>query len=197
VYIPSLYYLGLGRLGFRLPKALVAPGYCCLVFVSGFGMLGGGLEVSFCLLHSESECGAGLVVVFGYHYVRLDSCPLLVLGVHILLLPFGGMKPWVANGASDGGVFFWDATSLGRQQLFPVAGWLLTGGGGCLFPSNPLQDGGQYSFIVFGASRWSSECRILLPHQQCLGPLAVDGGGLASDELQRRREVSIVLGLLM
>jgi hypothetical protein len=150
VYIPSLYYLGLGRLGFRLPKALVAPGYCCLVFVSGFGMLGGGLEVSFCLLHSESECGAGLVVVFGYHYVRLDSCPLLVLGVHILLLPFGGMKPWVANGASDGGVFFWDATSLGRQQLFPVVGWLLTGGGGCLFPSNPLQDGGQYTFIVFG-----------------------------------------------
>jgi hypothetical protein len=106
VYIPSPYYLGLGRLGFRLPKALVAPGYYCLIFASSFDMLGGGLEVSFCLLHSESECGAGLIIIFGYHYVRLDFCPHLVLGVQILLLPFGGMKPWVAGGAGDGGVFF-------------------------------------------------------------------------------------------
>jgi hypothetical protein len=71
VYISLNYFLGLGRLGFHLPTSLVAPGFCRLVVVSGYGvaLLGGYLEVNFCFLHGESMCGAGLVVIVGSRYV--------------------------------------------------------------------------------------------------------------------------------
>jgi hypothetical protein len=142
VYIPLSYYLGLGRLGFRLPAAMVAPGYCHLIFVSGLGvgfstLLGGDLEVFFCFLLGESKCGAGLVVVVGARFVRLVYSSLLAIGVdkiqvggiagdggscllrapigvEMLLFPFGGLKLQVVGSAGDGGCFFW-AGSFGSE----------------------------------------------------------------------------------
>jgi hypothetical protein len=81
MYISLNYFLGLGRLGFRLPASLIALGFCCLVGISGhgvvlFALLGGDLEVIFCFLHGESKFGVGLVVVVGSRYVSFIFFPL-------------------------------------------------------------------------------------------------------------------------
>jgi hypothetical protein len=68
---------------------MVAPGYCCLIV---FSVLGCSFEVFFCSLHSESKCGADLVIVVGAQYVRFVFCSLLVFRVQMLLFPLGGMK---------------------------------------------------------------------------------------------------------
>jgi hypothetical protein len=112
---------------------MVAPGTCLVVF----SVLGGGFEVFFYSLRSESKCGADLVIIVGAQYVRFVFYSFLVFRVLMLLFPLGGMKLWVASVADDSGFFFWDTTSRGWQQLSPVVGWL-TGGSGCLFPSYPL-----------------------------------------------------------
>jgi hypothetical protein len=163
---------------------MVTPGYCCLI---AFSVLGGGFEVFFCSLHNESKCGAGLVIVVGAQYVRFVFCSLLVFRVQMLLFPLGGMKLRVAGVAGDGGFFFWDATSRGRQWMpFPllsITRWWprFVHRLQCVsvVVRVPLL---AASTTMFGAScsgwRWTG---VLAP----------------ADEFQRRRERSVDLGLLL
>jgi hypothetical protein len=121
VYTPFLC-LGLGRLGVRLPMAMMALRSCYLIFTSGCGVgsyakLGDVVRVFFCFFHGESKVGGG----FGAQYVRIVFIPLLVIGV---VLPFGGFELRVVGDAGDCGCLYWagilGSGGVSLQLVFPL-----------------------------------------------------------------------------